>query len=76
MYANPLVKSAAIQQGFRSLTEASVVPRGINVCSFFLLFSFALFFFWCRKLPDKLESTEETLCWVKADLKRTLLTIG
>ena len=45
MYANPLVKSAAIQQGFRSLTEASVVPRGINVCSFFLLFSFALFFF-------------------------------
>lgn len=28
-----------------------------------------------KKLPDKPESTEETLCWVKADLKRTLLTI-
>ncbi|RMX52214.1 hypothetical protein pdam_00019209 [Pocillopora damicornis] len=28
-----------------------------------------------KKLPDKVEATEETLCWVKADLKRTLLTI-
>ncbi|XP_022803180.1 uncharacterized protein LOC111340581 isoform X1 [Stylophora pistillata] len=28
-----------------------------------------------KKLPDKLDSTEETLCWVKADPKRTLLTI-
>ncbi|XP_022803178.1 uncharacterized protein LOC111340580 isoform X2 [Stylophora pistillata] len=28
-----------------------------------------------KKLPDDLDSTEETLCWVKADTKRTLLTI-
>ncbi|XP_022795197.1 uncharacterized protein LOC111333838 [Stylophora pistillata] len=28
-----------------------------------------------KKLPDKLDSTEETLCSVKADPKRTLLTI-
>ena len=41
----PLVnlQSAGMQEGLRSMTEASVLPRGINVCFFFLLFSFALF---------------------------------
>ncbi|PFX17639.1 hypothetical protein AWC38_SpisGene18026 [Stylophora pistillata] len=29
-----------------------------------------------KKLPDKDDSTEETLCWVKADTKRNLLTIA
>ena len=45
MHANPLVnlQLARMQQGLRSMTEASVLPRGINVCLFFLLFSFALF---------------------------------
>ena len=78
MYAISLVKSAVMQQGFRSLTKAFAVPLGINICLFvcFSCYFLLLCFVWCRKLPDKLESTEETLFWVKADLKRTLLTIG
>ena len=47
MYANPLVKSAAMQQGLRSLTEVSVVPRGSNFSLFFvflvIFFCFVLF---------------------------------
>ena len=39
-------------------------------------FSMIIFYSFCSKLPGKLVSTEEILLWVKAQPKRTLLTIG
>ena len=47
-----------------SISQWEVHVNLISFCSF------------CSKLPDRLESTEEILLWVKAEPKRTLLTIG
>lgn len=64
------------------ISSVSCHAAGIKVFDWgFLLFIcysccfLLLCFVRCRKLPDRLGSTEETLCWVKADPKRTLLTL-
>lgn len=52
----------------------NLIQTSISQCEEPLnLISFCSF---CSKLPDSLESNEEILLWVKAEPKRTLLTIG